>query len=337
MERALELAVNGLGTTSPNPMVGCVIVYEDKIIGEGWHMQYGGAHAEVNAIDSLSDKSLLPGSTVYVTLEPCSHHGLTPPCSELLISSGVKKVVICNVDPNPIVKGNGIRKLVNSGIEVATGVLSDEGEALNKRFFTYHNHSRPYIILKWAETADGFVARENFDSKWISNEYSRQLVHQWRAQEDAILVGKNTVLHDNPSLTVRDAVGKHPTRIVLDHHLELPIKANVFDGSVPTVCYNLTKNQAEANLDFVALNEENFPELVLNDLYKRKILSLIIEGGSKTLQSFIDLGFWDEARVFKSNSTFKKGIEAPVLKQATLLSSENIIGDQLFIYQKNNG
>ena len=201
MQRALELARLGLGNVSPNPMVGCVIVKDGKIIGEGHHEQYGGPHAEVNAVQAVKDQSLLPQSTAYVTLEPCSHFGKTPPCADLLVRHQVKRVVICNEDPNPLVAGQGIERLRNAGIEVEIGLLREEGRVLNRRFFTAFEKKRPYVILKWAQTTDGFVARENYDSKWISNTYSRQLVHKWRAEEDAILVGTNTARYDNPSLT----------------------------------------------------------------------------------------------------------------------------------------
>jgi diaminohydroxyphosphoribosylaminopyrimidine deaminase/5-amino-6-(5-phosphoribosylamino)uracil reductase len=221
MSRALELARLGFGKVSPNPMVGCIIVCEGKIIGEGFHQQYGGPHAEVNAIHSVKDKTLLKQSTVYVTLEPCAHYGKTPPCAKLLVEHLVKKVIISNVDPNPLVSGKGIEILRSAGIEVETGLLEQEGLELNKRFFKSIRENAPYIILKWAQTADGFIARDDFDSKWISNKISRKLVHKWRSEEDAILVGKNTAKYDNPTLNVRDWVGKDPLRIVIDHELVL--------------------------------------------------------------------------------------------------------------------
>ncbi|MEQ9412696.1 MAG: bifunctional diaminohydroxyphosphoribosylaminopyrimidine deaminase/5-amino-6-(5-phosphoribosylamino)uracil reductase RibD, partial [Cyclobacteriaceae bacterium] len=213
MLRAMELAKNGIGHVSPNPLVGCVIVYEGKIIGEGWHGKYGEAHAEVNAVNAVADKSILNGAAVYVNLEPCAHTGKTPPCADLLVKHKVKRVVIANVDPNPLVAGKGIAKLKDAGVEVLTGVLEEAGRELNKRFFTFLKHKRPFVILKWAQTSDGFIARENFDSKWISNEYSRKLVHKWRTEEDSILVGYNTALYDNPKLTARDWTGRNPVRI----------------------------------------------------------------------------------------------------------------------------
>jgi len=238
MQRAMELARLGLGSVSPNPMVGCIVVYKDKIIGEGFHRQYGGPHAEVYAIDSVQKKELLSESTVYVSLEPCAHFGKTPPCADLLVASGVKKVVIANVDPNPQVAGKGIAILENAGIELQVGVMEKEGLELNRRFFKYISQKKPYVILKWAETADGFIARPDYSSKWISNEYSRKLVHKWRTEEDAVLVGKNTALHDNPMLNVRHWPGKNPLRIVLDRNLQLPQTLNLFSGNAQTVCYS---------------------------------------------------------------------------------------------------
>jgi diaminohydroxyphosphoribosylaminopyrimidine deaminase/5-amino-6-(5-phosphoribosylamino)uracil reductase len=238
MRRALELALLGMGSVSPNPMVGCVIIHHDKIVGEGWHKQYGEAHAEVNAIATIADKSLLKECTVYVNLEPCSHFGKTPPCADLLIEHRVKKVVVANLDSNPLVASEGVKKLRTAGIEVITGILEKEGRELNKRFFTFMEKQRPYIMLKWAETSDGFIARENFDSKWISNEYSRQLVHKWRAENDAVLVGTKTAFHDNPELNVRDWSGRNPVRIVLDRFLRLSEKLHVFDRKQKTLCYN---------------------------------------------------------------------------------------------------
>ena len=254
MRRALELAENGRGQVSPNPLVGCVIEHHGKIIGEGWHQKYGEAHAEVNAVNSVKDKSLLKEACVYVSLEPCAHFGKTPPCADLLVENQVKKVVICNTDPNPLVAGKGIVKLREAGIEVETGILEKEGLELNKRFFHYLEKKRPYIILKWAETADGFIARKNFDSKWISNTLSRKLVHKWRTEEDAILVGTNTALYDNPQLNARDWTGNNPVRIVIDRHLKLPADLHLFDEQIPTICYNLIKNRNSGNVTFVKVH-----------------------------------------------------------------------------------
>jgi len=331
MQRALELATNGLGAVSPNPMVGCVIVCDKQIIGEGWHQKFGGAHAEVNAIDSVENKALLKKATVYVTLEPCSFVGKTPACSDLLISSKVKNVIIGALDPNPRVSGNGIKALKKAGIGVVYGVLEKESIELNKRFFINQKMNRVYVVLKWAQTKDGFIARTNYDSKWISNEYSRQKVHQWRAEEDAILVGKNTALHDNPSLTVRDWSGQNPIRVVLDRNLELVSDINLFDGMVKTLVYNTKESKKLKKLERVKVNDANFLSEVLTDLYQRDIGSLIIEGGSKVLSSFIQLGLWDEARTFTSTQEFVEGIRAPQI-QVGVSCKEQIEQDELAYY-----
>ncbi|MEO1653709.1 MAG: bifunctional diaminohydroxyphosphoribosylaminopyrimidine deaminase/5-amino-6-(5-phosphoribosylamino)uracil reductase RibD, partial [Bacteroidota bacterium] len=248
MRRTLELASMGQGKVSPNPLVGAVIVWNQKIIGEGWHNKYGEAHAEVNAIQSVTDPTLLSESSIYVNLEPCSHHGKTPPCADLLIKHQFKKVCIAHMDPNPLVAGNGVAKLQEAGIEVELGILEEEAQYLNRRFLRFMKDQRPYVIFKWAETADGFMARENFDSKWISNLLSRKLVHKWRAEEDGIMVGKNTARWDNPKLTVRDWSGKNPIRIVIDRQLELSPSLHLFDQQTPTICYNLLKNEEKNNL-----------------------------------------------------------------------------------------
>lgn len=323
MQRALELALLGSGYVSPNPLVGCVIVHDGKIIGEGWHKKFGGPHAEVNAVNSVSNKSVLKESSVYVTLEPCSHVGKTPPCSDMLIEHRVKKVVVANLDSNPLVNGEGLHKLRASGIEVITGVLDKKGRELNKRFFTYVEKQRPYIILKWAETADGFVARKNFDSKWISDEFSRQLVHKWRTEEDAVLVGMRTAQKDNPQLNVRDWSGRNPVRIVIDRFLKLNEKINLFDGSQKTLCYNVLKHEELHHVSLIRIDEENFLTHLVHDLYKQKIQSIIVEGGAQTLQAFIDSGLWDEARIFVSPHTFETGIKSPVL--AGVLDGQNKI------------
>ena len=333
MQRALELARLGLGNVSPNPMVGCVIVKDDKIIGEGYHEQYGGPHAEVNAVQAVKDQSLLPQSTAYVTLEPCSHFGKTPPCADLLVRHQVKRVVICNEDPNPLVAGQGIERLRNAGIEVEIGLLREEGRVLNRRFFTAFEKKRPYVILKWAETADGFVARENYDSKWISNTYSRQLVHKWRAEEDAILVGTNTARYDNPSLTTRNWKGKNPVRFFIDRTLELDKGMHLMDGTVPTYCFTEGEGENRQNLTFIQ-QEQIVPEAILASISELKIQSLIIEGGSGLLNSFIERGLWDEARVFIAPHTFGKGIAAPHIS-GELLSAEDVLGDRLLIYKNH--
>lgn len=330
MRRALDLARLGAGYVSPNPMVGCVVVHNDRIIGEGYHMQYGQPHAEVNAIRSVADQSLLEESAVYVSLEPCSHYGKTPPCADLLVKKGVKKVVVCNLDPNPLVSGSGIAKLEQAGIQVSTGVLEVEGRHLNRRFFTSITKKRPYIILKWAKTSDGYVARANFDSKWISNPSSRQLVHKWRTEEDAILVGYRTALHDNPKLNVRDWTGRDPVRIYLDKYGSLPGDHLLKDGSVRTICITL-EAQDHQHVSYQVV-EGISPTTICQVAYQAGVSSLIVEGGSATLKTFIDEGMWDEARVFTSKTSFGVGIAAPYL-HAKLASKENVMDDVLEIYQ----
>lgn len=332
MQRALQLAAAGSGNVSPNPLVGCVIVHHGNIIGEGYHRQYGKAHAEVNALEDVADQTLLPESTAYVTLEPCSHVGKTPPCADLLISKKIKRVVVANLDTNPLVAGSGIKKLRDAGIEVTTGVLDKQGRLLNRRFFTFMEKQRPFVILKWAQTADGFVARDNYDSKWISSAHARQLVHQWRAEEDAILVGARTAMHDNPQLTVRDWSGRNPIRIVIDRYLRLSEKLHLFDRTHPTICYNLIKHEEHPNLRLMRIDEKNFVQEMLYDLYKQRIQSVIIEGGSTTINYFLDQGLWDEARVFTSTThRFGKGIAAPQLR-ARLVSAETISTDLLSLF-----
>jgi len=331
MRRALELAAIGMGSVSPNPMVGCVIVHEGNIIGEGYHRKYGEAHAEVNAINAVKDESLLKGATAYVTLEPCAHWGKTPPCASLLVEKKLARVVIAAMDSNPLVGGKGVKILEDSGIKVITGILEKEARVQNKRFFTQIEKKRPYVILKWAQTADGFVARTDFSSKWISNASSRQLVHKWRAEEDGILVGKNTASYDDPALNVREWVGQNPTRLVIDSKLELPNSLKLFDQTIPTLCMNTQKSEKLENLEYVKLREGFEISELLEVLINRNIQSLIVEGGSYLLSKFIEAELWDEARVFTSQNKFERGIPAPILTQ---ISSEiyQIENDLLHIY-----
>ncbi|MCP4520394.1 MAG: bifunctional diaminohydroxyphosphoribosylaminopyrimidine deaminase/5-amino-6-(5-phosphoribosylamino)uracil reductase RibD [Cytophagales bacterium] len=333
MQKALDLAILGKRAVSPNPMVGCVIVCGGKIIGEGYHQLCGQAHAEVNAVNSVENKELIKDSVVYVTLEPCSHYGKTPPCAELLVKHLPKKVVVCNLDPNPLVAGRGMKMLEDAGIETVTGVLEEKGRVLNRRFFTFMEKKRPYVILKWAETQDGFIAREDYDSKWISCEESRKLVHQWRADEDAIFVGTNTVAYDNPSLNIRFGIeGKNPVRVLLDKNLRLDTQLNVFDQSQKTIVF--TEQKAD-NLDDLLYKQVSFNDFlfdqILEQLYQMKIQSVIIEGGTQVLSTLIDKELWDEARVFVGNKKFGKGIKSPSL----LLSptkTESITEDLLHYY-----
>ena len=340
INRCLELAKNGLGTTYPNPMVGSVIVCDGKIIGEGWHKKSGEPHAEVNAVNSVKDKSLLKKSTIYVSLEPCSHFGKTPPCCDLIIENKIPNVVIGTVDSNVKVAGSGIKKLIEAGAKVTVGVLENECKELNKRFFTFHEKKRPYIILKWAETQDGFIAPKSKSIQkpiWITNQFSRQLVHKWRSEEQAILVGTQTVIDDNPKLDVRDWTGKNPVRIVLDQHNRIPKERHIFDNQVKTIIFfNLPKPTNEEGTSFEFIDyKKNIAEQILNVLYKHQIQSVIIEGGSRTLQTFIDENLWDEAHVFIGNQSFETGIEAPILALKNIVK-HSIESDIILIYRNND-
>ena len=325
IKRCLEIAKNGLGSTRPNPMVGSVVVHNNTIIGEGFTSPYGGNHAEVNAIDSVTDKSLLKDAILYVTLEPCSHFGKTPPCSDLIIKNKIPNVVIGCIDDNEKVAGKGIEKLKKNGVNVILGVLENDCKMHHKRFFTFHNKKRPYIILKWAETTDGFIApevKEETKPIWITNEFSRQLVHKWRTEEQAILVGTNTVLKDNPILTVRDWKGQNPIRVVLDRKNKLSKEFNVFNKDAETIIIN---SKLDWNL------KTSIAKQICDLLHKKEINSIIIEGGTKTLETFINENLWDEARIFKGDSLFKKGVKSPKFSRK-LISEEKIINDTLSIY-----
>jgi diaminohydroxyphosphoribosylaminopyrimidine deaminase/5-amino-6-(5-phosphoribosylamino)uracil reductase len=331
MKRSLQLARLGAGYVSPNPMVGCVITHDEKIIGEGWHRHYGEAHAEVNAINAVADKELLSGSSVYVNLEPCSHFGKTPPCADALIQHRVRRVIIANTDPNPRVAGNGLKKLREAGIEITLGVMKKEGREVNKRFFTFHELGRPYIVLKWAQTADGFMARSNYESRWISNEFSRQLVHKWRTEEAAVLVGTKTAAHDNPLLTTREWTGHRPLRIVIDRFLRLSDRLNLFDRSTPTICFNVLKHEEHENLTLIRLSEQHFLEEMLKALHDANVQSVMVEGGSQTLSLFLEGGWWDEARVFTSPRSFEGGIKPPQVR-GKLNCREMVSTDRLEIF-----
>ncbi|QBN18567.1 bifunctional diaminohydroxyphosphoribosylaminopyrimidine deaminase/5-amino-6-(5-phosphoribosylamino)uracil reductase RibD [Flavobacterium nackdongense] len=339
MRRCLELAKNGLGTTYPNPMVGSVIVCDGKIIGEGWHKKSGEPHAEVNAVNSVKDKSLLKKSTIYVSLEPCSHFGKTPPCCDLIIENGIPNVVVGTVDPNKKVAGNGIKKLIEAGKNVTVGLLEAECNELNKRFFTFHKKKRPFIILKWAESQDGFIApltKSEQKPVWITNTFSRQLVHKWRSEEQAILVGTQTAIDDNPKLNVRDWTGKNPIRIVLDQNNRIAKDNHLFDNQSKTIIFsNASIAINEENTTFEVIDfKQNLAEQLLNVLYKHQIQSVIIEGGSQTIQTFIDENLWDEARIFNGNCRFETGIKAPflALKKNTSLAITN----DLLLISRNN-
>lgn len=330
MKRALHLASLGLGTVAPNPMVGCVIVKNGVIIGEGWHRKYGEAHAEVNAVNSVANQDEITESTVYVTLEPCAHFGKTPPCADLLVRFKPKQVLIANEDTHPLVAGGGIAKLQQAGISVKTGVLGDEARKLNVRFFTQVEKNRPYVVLKWAQTADGFVARENFDSKWISNAISRKLVHRWRSEEMAILIGYRTALHDNPHLTTRDWVGKNPVRVVLDREGSLPQHLHLFDGEATTLVITQNANASYPNAEEIVISDWN-AQAVLAALQQKKIQSVLVEGGTGTLNLFIKEHLWDEMRVFNSTVNFNSGIKAP-RPSGQKIHSQQILNDRLDYY-----
>jgi diaminohydroxyphosphoribosylaminopyrimidine deaminase/5-amino-6-(5-phosphoribosylamino)uracil reductase len=333
--RCIELAKNGFGTTYPNPMVGSVIVYNGEIIGEGWHQKAGEPHAEVNAIHSVKNPSLLDKATIYVSLEPCSHFGKTPPCCDLIIKNKIPNVVIGTVDSNIKVAGNGIKRLHEAGINVVVGVLEKECYELNRRFFTFHEKKRPYIILKWAQTQDSFIApteKEELKPVWITNLQSRQLVHKWRTEEQAILVGTQTVIDDNPQLNARDWEGNNPIRIVIDQRNRIPKTAHIWDNKIKTIVFsneNSIPSSANTIVEVIDFQQNIAPQIV-EKLYQHQIQSVIIEGGAQTLQTFIDATLWDEARIFIGYSTFGTGKKAPILN-TTLSTKEKIGTDELLI------
>ena len=340
IRRCIELAKNGLGTTYPNPLVGSVIVHDGKIIGEGWHKKSGEPHAEVNAVNSVKDKSLLKESTIYVSLEPCSHFGKTPPCCDLIIKNGIPNVVIGTVDPNIKVAGNGIKKLIEVGVNVTVGVLETECNELNKRFFTVHEKKRPYIILKWAESQDGFIApfknvRKEQKPVWITNAFSRQLVHKWRSEEQGILVGTNTVIDDNPKLNARDWTGNNPTRIVLDQNNRIPKDCHIFNNQAKTIVFSkLTALVHKENSNFEVIDfGKNIAQQITQVLHKHQIQSVIIEGGRQTLQTFIDENLWDEARIFIGNSRFENGTKAPIITLKNI--EKHAVGNDVLIISRN--
>lgn len=389
MQRCLQLAKNGAGFVAPNPMVGAVLVYEDRIIGEGWHQKYGEAHAEVNCMndammrlnaESGRKQEIIEKSTLYVSLEPCAHFGKTPPCADLIIQYKIPKVVIGCRDPFEEVNGKGIERLKAAGAEVVSGVLENECKALNKRFFTFHEKKRPYVILKWAETRDGKMASLNLpagrqvpneggtlnsdninspidisdyklkDSKnpplegreverlLISNEYSNRLVHQWRSEEASIIVGTNTALLDDPELTTRLWEGNSPIRLVLDMNLRLPSHLKLFDKNVKTIVFNTVKQEENENLIYYKIDKEkNVVSEILNALYQLNIQSVIVEGGAKLLQSFIDAGLWDEASVISNEElVIKNGLTAPNLTSALKVDEEKILSDRIEYYTRTN-
>ena len=339
MKRCIELAKNGLGSTYPNPLVGSVIVHNGKIIGEGWHRKAGEPHAEVHAIQSVKDTSLLKEATIYVSLEPCSHFGKTPPCCDLILANKIPNVVIGTVDPFALVAGNGIKRLVENGKNVTVGILEEDCNELNKRFFTFHQKKRPYIILKWAETHDGFIAptnKENKEPVWITNANSRQLVHKWRTEEQAILVGTQTVLDDNPKLDAREYKGNNPARIIWDKSGKTPLDFNVYSEN--NLTYFLTETDFEEKSEKIlhkkCIFDKNLTKNTTDFLYKENIQSVIIEGGKQTLQSFIDANLWDEARIFVSPISFGTGKMGPEFPKKNKTHQEKW-GNDVVTYYRN--
>lgn len=311
IKRAIELAEKALGRTYPNPLVGSVIVHNGRIIGEGYHRKAGENHAEINAIESVEDKSLIPESTIYVTLEPCAHYGKTPPCALKIKELGFRKVVIGAMDSHDKVNGKGKKMILDAGIEVVSGVLEKECIELNKRFFTYHEKKRPYIILKWAQSADGLLDKD-FMPTAISNPLVNQFVHQLRANEHAILAGTRTALNDNPSLTVRNVEGVNPVRILIDFDLKVPEDFNIYSKEARTIVINSVKEETREHIHFIKIKKENFLQELMDVLCREQIQSVIIEGGSFTLQQFIDANLWDETLIIKNeNLKLENGTRAP--------------------------
>lgn len=351
MHRCLDLARLGAGSVAPNPMVGAVLVYNDRIIGEGFHQKYGRAHAEPNCIDSVKeeDRNLVRKSTLYVSLEPCAHFGKTPPCADLIIEKKISKVIIGCRDPFIQVNGKGIEKLKAAGIEIELGVLEEEAKELNKRFFTFHTQHRPYVILKWAQTLDSRIANEDYSRVLISNEYTNRTIHKWRGEEMAIAVGTNTALFDDPELTTRLSPGQNPIRIVIDMNLRLPKSLKLFNTKTPTIIFNTSHHNlplkkisiSELNdigVGYYQLTEDaSLVHQMMNALYRMDIQSVLIEGGNYLLQSFIDEGIWDEARVVTNEIlSIGSGLPAPVLKNGSLQSSEQIFSDVVRTYKNTN-
>jgi len=340
IKRCLELASLAIGNVSPNPMVGCVIVHNGKIIGEGYHQKYGEAHAEPNAVKSVVERfgaeaeTLLRESTAYVNLEPCAHFGKTPPCADLFVKHQLKKVVIGNRDPFSGVDGKGIAKLKNAGIEVISGILDDECREFNKRFFTRIQKQRPYIILKWAETANGYFATKDGHQKWISGALAKRLAHQWRTEEDAILVGKQTAIMDNPQLTAREWPGKNPIRLVIDKNLQVPQSNHIYNADAKTIIFNEVKTDVAGNIHYIQMEDMHFylAQKIAFQLYLMDVQSVIVEGGAKILTQFLDTNLWDEARIFSSSERWDDGVPSPVIN-GHLKEQIQVGSDKLSIYK----
>ena len=334
MQRCLQLAKLGAGHVAPNPMVGAVLVHQGRIIGEGYHRLYGFAHAEVNCVSSVKpeDLALIPASTMYVSLEPCAHHGKTPPCANLIVAQGIKEVVIGCVDTFSKVAGKGIEILKNAGITVRTGILEQECRDLNSRFFTFHEKKRPYIILKWAQSPTGYMSSVDGKPVRISNAFSDRLVHRWRSEEMSIMVGTNTALLDNPRLNNRLWTGKDPIRLVIDRTLKIPRKHHLWNGSIPTLFFTA---QASAEKETVQVDfEQPLLPQIMQHLHENSIQSVLVEGGADLLNQFITTGLWDEARVITGTKVFPGGLAAPVLPEALLINETNLEGDRILYYRK---
>lgn len=334
IRRCIELAQKAIGNTYPNPLVGSVIVHNDKIIGEGYHHKAGESHAEINAINSVEEKSLIPESTIYVSLEPCAHFGKTPPCALEIVELGFKKVIIGAMDSHDKVNGKGKKIIQDAGIEVVSGVLEKECIELNKRFFTYHEKRRPFIILKWAESGDRFMDKD-FKPTQISNALTKQFVHQLRSNEHSILIGTMTALRDNPSLTTREIVGRNPIRILIDIDLKVPKDFNVYSNEAETLVFNSVKEGDEGNIKFIKTSRENFIENMLKTLYELQIQSIIVEGGSLVLQQFIDAGLWDETIIIKNkNLVLENGTKAPRFSKTSIDTRD--FRDNVIEFHKNS-
>lgn len=339
IRRTFELAQRGFSGASPNPLVGCCIVYNGKIIGEGWHKQYGEGHAEVNAIADVAPENhhLLSQSTLYVSLEPCCYHGNTPPCTDLILKHQIPHVVMSSTDPNPRISGGGAAQLRENGVKVTTGILAKEGAWLNRRFFIYTQQKRPYVILKYAQSADGFIGKKD-EQIWISGQPAKRLTHRWRSEEDAILVGTNTARTDNPQLTTRLWTGTSPMRVVLDRQGRLPRDLHIFNDDMKTQVFtDISTNLSDSSHDNVFFTKINFTENVipqiLNSLFEQRIKSIIVEGGATLLNSFISENLWDEARIFTANHALKGGIRAPEISGELVEQTE--IGDDILKVFKN--
>ncbi len=336
MQRCFELARNGQGFVAPNPLVGAVVVANGQIIGEGWHRMYGQAHAEVNAIAAVRDKSQLKAATLYVNLEPCAHYGKTPPCANLIVNSGIRHVVVANRDPFEAVDGKGLEHLRTNGVHVELGIGEDEGRELNRHFFTFHEQKRPFIALKWAQTLQGYIAPLDTNQAaypaWITHPATRKIVHQWRAQHSAILVGWRTVATDNPELTVRDVAGTSPLRVVIDPNNRLSGSYRTFNEAAPTLIFARHKPSVEGAFEWVEWPADGL-QGVLNELYRRTVTSVLVEGGAATLNAFISAGLWDEARVITGLNEFTNGLAAPTLAHFPVTES-SYAGDRISLYRR---